>query len=124
MFFPKNTCKITRLTQERDLFGKSKGVEKSWEAKCSVVRLLDGVGKSTVRADSSGSRGFAEEETLVGRLLLLPQADVQNEDIIEVVGRRMRVACVFPRFDVMGKLDHLQVDCVAWASKLTATSTR
>lgn len=69
---------------------------------------------SSVRADSSASRGRAAQETATVRLLFLPKDKLAIDMFVQLVERpdeRFRVVEVYPRFDVFGQLDHYQVDC-------------
>ncbi|OCP21901.1 hypothetical protein BC361_25365 [Ensifer sp. LC54] len=73
----------------------------------SVVRLAASSEKTSVRSDSSASRGqadqmVAESKILTGQLLGV-------DDLIELVGMTLRVVGIHPRFTVSGALDHYEV---------------
>lgn len=116
MFKPNVHCTITRLESKYTLYGEQKE-ERSWRSMCGVVKLRMIDQQTTVRADSSASRGFAEESVADARLMFLPSSDITEGDIIEVDGRKVKVAIVHPRFSVTGRLSHKEVDCTAWQSK-------
>ena len=76
---------------------------------CAVLKLIKSRKPTTVRTDSAGSRGHADEANLDAHLLMLYNDPVDLDDYILVHGMTMRVAEVRPRFDVNGNLDHLEV---------------
>jgi hypothetical protein len=109
MFLPNQSCKLYRRTDKQDVYGNY-----SYKAPVTVpctVTLMDlNVKKTSVRADSSASRGRAEEEIGLARLLF-PASTVVNEgDVVSVDGEVLEVIRLFPRRDVLGRPDHLQVD--------------
>ncbi|WP_155801877.1 hypothetical protein [Magnetospirillum molischianum] len=82
-------------------------------AHVGVVKFDVGADKTSVRSDSSASRGKGDEPQADARLLF-PAWGVQPSvgDIVELQGARLRVQTVNPRLAVLGRLDHWQVDCV------------
>lgn len=112
MITPNVDCII--ITQgQTDVYG-----DRQWDApkasRCVVVRLVDGVQSTTVRADSSASRGFAKEPRSEARLLFPASTAIANGDRIEVQGVSLEVTQVHPRLDVLGTLNHLEVDGKRW----------
>jgi hypothetical protein len=87
---------------------------KSLNAKCGVVKIQARSDPTTVRADSSASRGYAEEGTVDARLLFPPNVALKKGDRVDVLGMSIRVIEVMPRVNLAGKLDHNQVDGVVW----------
>lgn len=81
---------------------------------CDVVKLAARTRKSSVRADSSASRGTAIEETVQSVLLFGPASDIALDDHIEIAGLRLAVSGRHPRFDAAGKLDHYRIEAAAW----------
>lgn len=90
--------------------------EKPFVAYCGVVRLVIGEDKTSVRADSSASRGHADEIITKSRLLFLGTTLVHVDDLVEVDEIKMKVTDIQRRYDVGGRLDHLQVELEYWAS--------
>lgn len=78
------------------------------KVKCSVVKLRTASEKSAVRADSSGSRGAANEGS-ADCLVLMIDNRVELDDAVEVNKIRFRVTDIQPMFDVHGKFDHFEV---------------
>lgn len=69
---------------------------------------------TTVRTDSAGSHGHAEETAADVVLLVKLEARVAPGDMLVISGHKVRVASKHPRYSIAGKLDHYQLDCVAW----------
>jgi hypothetical protein len=114
-FLPNLNCTVTKLGPEPDLYGQSQ-LGKPTPAKCGVIKLDLMAMQTSVRADSSASRGNADEKTVVGRLLFPANTDVGLGDkvVVENVNVGLEVLSVFPRHTVHGKLDHHQVDVGVW----------
>lgn len=81
---------------------------------CSIVNLKVFLEKSSVRADSSGSRGSAQEQIADGVLLFLPSAKVGIDDQILLNGWKLRVIGLEPRFSLAGVLDHYEATVTVW----------
>jgi hypothetical protein len=113
MFQPNTHCAIIRIGGKFNSTGE--GVElPPINAKCAIVKLEVGVVKTSVRVDSSASRGNAWEGEAVARLLFLPNVEMTRGDRIEIHGYKLMVQSMFPRLHVSGAVDHWQVDCVSW----------
>jgi len=113
MLNPTVSCTIERLSKT-DLYGKEKLADPV-ALMCAVVRLSNASEKTSVRADSSASRGTASEITRDCRLLFLPSTSMKFGDKLNIAGMELKVAEIQTRFDMRGKPDHLQVDLNAWA---------
>jgi hypothetical protein len=96
-----------------DLHGQPKFVRQC-DQKAAPVRLVFNNQHTTVRTDSSGSRGHATETTADVVLLLLPHVDVRLDDQIQLLGYKLKVTQVHPRYTVRGKHDHTQIHCDIW----------
>lgn len=115
MFLPNLILNITRKK------GFTEDGEETFydpiQVKGSIINLRNRLDRSSVRADSSASRGRAEQYEADVRLLIVAGADVERDDLVTVdawPGKKYQVSEVFPRFNLQGKIDHLQVDCVIW----------
>lgn len=114
MLTPNLDCWISRqFPDSHDLYGQPVLGSRVRE-RCAVVRLRDEAKHSTVRADSSASRGHAEEFVTSNKILLLAGTIARLDDKLEVLGIQMRVTSVFPRHDVSGRLDHYEVQGELW----------
>ncbi|MCG5512856.1 hypothetical protein [Ectothiorhodospira shaposhnikovii] len=114
MFTPTAFCKVTRILPDYDEFGQNRfGVTRT--SRCGVVKLSVGQTKTSVRADSSASRGAAREEVADAVLLFRHQEQISLGDKIEVAGVTLRTTGIVIRHDVYGRIDHLEVSCQIWA---------
>ncbi len=116
MFRPNVNCTLRRLLDGYDVYGRAQ-LGQPVPMKCGVVKLRDKRQQTTVRADSSGSRGFGEEQVVDVKLLLPKSSEVKAGDVIAVAGMSLEVAVVHQRFAMSGRLDHYEVECIAWQSK-------
>lgn len=78
----------------------------------SPVRLERVIEKTSVRADSSASRGQADQVVVKTKILIDWPWNVGLDDRIEIDGALYRVAMVHKRYNVWGKLDHKECDLV------------
>lgn len=106
-------CSITK-TVGYDVYGKEQ-LGDSYTAKCAVVKLTQVSEATSVRTDSSASRGAGREIIADARLLFPKTTDVGIDDKVEVMGVELKVLSVFPRTTIGGKHDHNQVDLMVWA---------
>jgi hypothetical protein len=113
MFQPNVLCSLTQTAGTTDVFGNAI-YNPSRPAKCGIVKLNVGDQNVTVRADSSASRGAAQEIVADAVLLFPVIYGVKGDDIIDVIGYRLKVTKTFPRHNVNGQLDHIQVEAMIW----------
>lgn len=68
--------------------------------------------KTSVRADSSASRGSADEIATTRTKILIPTFVSVNfgDRFISAEGHRFAVQSVHPRYSVAGRLDHYELD--------------
>lgn len=74
-----------------------------------IVSLGSAIQKTTVRSDSSGSRGAAEETATTGVFLVASTVTARRDDMIEFMGESYRILRAEPRFTSWGKLDHFEI---------------
>lgn len=99
-----------------DIYGMAKFSLRKKE-RCAVVKSILQTEKSSVRADSSGSRGNAREITADLVMLLEPKTTAKHDAIIELHDNLYIVKSMHQRFDIRGKLDHYEVGCSYWSEK-------
>ncbi|MFK3740964.1 hypothetical protein [Massilia sp. TN1-12] len=114
MFKPNLRCRIQLSSGENDVYGQPIP-GRFVNERCAVVKLEISNEKTSVRADSSASRGNAIEEEVVSIILLTNKTKAEKDDIIEVSGVKLRIAARHPRFDVTGRLDHYEIRATMWA---------
>jgi len=78
--------------------------------KFSLVRYDMKAEDSTVRADSSATRGNIKEYKASGRALFPATEKLRIGDILIIDGRVFEAKEVEPRYHVLGHLDHYEVD--------------
>lgn len=115
MFRPNQFC-IIKAVSGYDKFGMTAFGPNKRE-RCAVVKHALSTDKSSVRADSSGSRGNAREITADLIILLSPKTSAQHDAIIEIQNDLFVIKAIEKRFDIRGKLDHYEVLCTYWSDK-------
>lgn len=112
MFIPRRkTGKIFRLLK-KDVYGdkthEKSGVSFGW----APVYVRDKLDDSSVRSDSSASRGRAEEKVADIRILMEPKSMPKNGDNISLDGGlAVEIVRVQERMLFNGKINHWEVDC-------------
>lgn len=109
MFVPNLTGQIASTTGY-DKNGQPAHAD--WR-KCpfAFVNIAVGAEKTSVRADSSASRGSADElVALRAKILVAAFVSVKVGDKFAFEGQSYLVQGVHPRRDTMGRVDHLECD--------------
>lgn len=114
MFKPNIDCKVHRSSGQADVYGQPKPTTVVLE-RCAIINLNMKSLKTTVRADSSASRGAASEEVLDALLLMVKTTKTQIDDVVEVAGVKIRVTKKFPRYSLPGRLDHYEIGGMIWS---------
>jgi hypothetical protein len=125
MFRPNTKCLLLRRRSTRNIFGKTMFATPT-SVPCSVVKLELAAETSSVRADSTASRGAAEQEEAAAVFLFPANMRISINDVINYGSFQIRVTKLIPRNNVAGKLDHIQVEGVikvqaTWARYLSAS---
>ena len=108
------SLRITRqTTSETDLYGQPILGPEVYEM-VAPVKLSFKIQHSTVRVDSAASKGHAYEEVDDVKFLCRPTSTIGVNDVVTLLGRKLRVDSIHPRYRVTGTLDHLEVHCVGW----------
>ncbi len=113
MFIPlRKTGKMFRLIG-KDVHGDKKydttGLNFGW----APVYLRDSTQDSSVRADSSASRGRADENVVDKRIIMEKWQTPQLGDRITLDGGKpMEIKRVHERMDIVGRLHHWELDLV------------
>lgn len=105
MFSPNQTAELmARAGRNRDgeeTYGDPRSIG------ISIVQLARQSVKSSVRSDSSASRGAAEIMTSDGKILTREEPGIDDRIVIRNVP--YRVIGLHPRLTVMGEFDHNEV---------------
>jgi hypothetical protein len=111
---PGRTAATLRKQEGYDLYGQAKlGV--ALVEYVGVVKLEQSAQHTTVRADSSATRGFADEFVTSNKFLLARTTKVSIDDQLTLMGIAIRIKTLTPRFDVWGSLDHFEARGETWA---------
>lgn len=78
--------------------------------RCVVIKLKKIRQATTVRTDSSATRGHADEDIAEARLLFSDKENIALGDYVEVMGHTIRITAIRYRLDACGELDHYEVD--------------
>jgi hypothetical protein len=112
MFIPNTTGLLSRKTGKDQysqiVYGPAVTVP------CAIVHLDAKIEKTPVRADSSASRGNAEEQVSVSKILFPKTVKPADQDKFQISGIALRVMRVEERRDVLGVIDHYEVDLGIW----------
>lgn len=84
------------------------------DIKCRVVHYKKSSIKTSVRADSSASRGRGKELVYDAVILFDKNSNVEIDDRIVIFGEKMKVEVVEPRFNIHGRLDHIEAKLNIW----------
>lgn len=112
LFRPNLDCTVRKRTGTNIYGEEALGVPVA--ARCSVIEMRMGIERSSVRADSSASRGSAREYIGEAKLLFPATADIDLDDQVEVNGFKLRITSFFPRHSLQGVLDHFEVQAGIW----------
>lgn len=99
--------------QGHDLYGQAQ-LKRLPDQMVAPVRLVFDQQHTTVRTDSAATHGSAMEMTATCVLLFKAGTRVTVDDMLVVMGNKLRVIEKHPRYTVAGKLDHWQVKAIAW----------
>lgn len=114
MFIPNTHCRITDMNGRFDVHGNPvPGAIRT--VQCAVVKIAETRVKTSVRTDSSASRGFAHESSVSARLLFLAGEVICEGDLIEFRNYKLKVTGVSPMYSVNGAPDHNQIDAETWS---------
>jgi hypothetical protein len=114
MFRPNQTCIINISSGKTDVYGQPLPARRSKE-RCAVVKLELTNLQTSVRTDSSASRGNAME-VVTNAILLFPKTTIASiDDLIEIAGAKLKIVSKHPRYSVAGDLDHYEIGAVTWS---------
>lgn len=107
-FRPNHTGVLFRKSSRRDIHGRE-NYEPGKPIAISIVHLADKVEQTSVRADSSASRGAADMEVLQAKLLIGPTVKIARGDVIKTRGRLVEIESIHDRIDVCGRPHHQEL---------------
>lgn len=83
----------------------------------SIIRALNLSEKTSVRADTSGTKSFADESLVKGRALIYPCVKPKIDDLLFVGEDQYEIKGVRKVYDMSGQVDHYEVELVIWVSE-------
>jgi len=119
---PRTPCTLSRKTSTFDRYGREQHKLQRRSTKCAIIHMYNETEKTSVRADSSASRGRSDEQVADGRFLLKPSEQVSTGDLLELKVRGgekyvIQINRVFRRPDVEGVIHHIDVEGDIWVSE-------
>lgn len=114
MFYPNLTCTIWPVSDNNEYGEKELGSPR--EAGCAIIYYRDQIGETSVRADSTASRGNARQSEIDVRLLVESHSVLKKGEIVQIHGfdEKLEVDRAFPRHGFGGEIHHYQVDLRIW----------
>jgi hypothetical protein len=106
MFQPNQTAQIQTVAGRN--FDGEEIYSDPTQIQLAIVHLVSAAQRTSVRSDSSASRGQANEMAASGAKFLSKQ-QVGVDDLIIVAAGTFRVLGTHPRFSVFGQLDHYEI---------------
>lgn len=100
---------MRRKSSIKDKYGKATFGAKE-NIQFALVRYDTRSSDTTVRADSSASRGNIRELHTSGRCLVPVAVGPSRGDLIIINGLVFSCMEIEPRYNVLGKLDHYEID--------------
>lgn len=108
MFVPNNYGYWLRKNDRRSITGRET-FEPQRRIPLSVVTLKEDAVRTTVRADSSASRGAAEQLVHDAKVLIPILYSVKIGDVLKVRGLALTISGIHKRYDVFGVHDHNEI---------------
>ncbi len=112
MYIPKQRCVIQKAVGTNVYGQQVPGA--TFKEQCAIVKIVASDEKTSVRSDSSASRGNAHELLYDAVVLVGPRSNARIHDILTVNGYKLEIMTVQPRLDIDGRLDHYQLDLKIW----------
>lgn len=113
LFNPNATCSLLKNTGY-SAYGEQTYSKEPIIEKCAVLNAKRAMKKSSVRADSSASRGNAQETIADFWLILMPDTEAEIDDLVEIHGVRVKIVDLIPRYGLDGSHDHTEAMCQMW----------
>jgi hypothetical protein len=84
--------------------------------RCSVVSLTTRSTKTPVSTVETASHGGAFELEADGMILLSPKTAALIDTVATVASQRVKIAALTQRFDLTGRLDHIEASVIHWSA--------
>lgn len=90
MFTPTTPCTIELMGDSYNLYGRA-GLQAPVDTFCAIDELEEAFVQTSVRADSSGTRSYADEEIIDSKLLFPGDLILTVGSKVTVLGRELKV---------------------------------
>ena len=104
---------ILQKSGGNDVYGQPVPGKKTTE-RGSIVKFPVTDVKSSVRSDSSASRGNAHEFQADAVVLLTANTAAVLHDIMIIRGLTLKISAIHPRYNAQGVLDHFETTLIIW----------
>ncbi len=84
------------------------------DQRCAIVKLKNEMVHTTVRADSSQSRGHGDEFVSNNKVLIQGDTIAALGDQLVILGFKIKITGMHPRLDVSGRIDHHELTGELW----------
>ena len=117
MFIPNTKCQFYKRTGNT-LYGKA-AYAPPVTLPCGIVQLQVKTATTSVRSDTTGSRGAAQDDTAQSKILFPASATLVQGDLVKFNQFQLIVASVQPRLAISGQVDHWEVTLKISTDNLT-----
>ncbi|GAA0353338.1 hypothetical protein L9H26_18750 [Morganella psychrotolerans] len=107
---------IYRKSEKTNMYGEP-ALSFAGKSPVGFVRFIESYDKSSVRADSSASRGKADIDLFDAVIIFPKTANLKIDDVLLIEGVKLEVKRVHNRFGLRGKPGHYEVGADLWVSQ-------
>ncbi|CDL80979.1 hypothetical protein [Xenorhabdus szentirmaii] len=115
-FSRQSTATIYRKSETLSMYGEPK-LFFAGKADVGIVRFIEEYDRTSVRADSSASRGKADMELFDAVIIFPKSSKLKLDDVLLIEGVKLEVKRVHNRFGLRGKEGHFEVGANLWVSQ-------
>lgn len=112
MIFPTLRVQVWKLTGS-DVYGQPRFFRLKDEL-ASPVRMDFTTQHTTIRTDSGGSHGQAQENVATVVILVRPNTAIKADSKLVIGEHTLRVIRITERYAANGPLDHYEIHCEQW----------
>ncbi|MDE9494519.1 hypothetical protein KKJ09_13215 [Xenorhabdus bovienii] len=112
----QSTATIYRKSASLDIYGQA-SLQFAGKSPIGIVRFVQAYDKTSVRADSSASRGKADIALFDAVLIFPKSSKLQIDDVLLVEGVKLEVKSIHNRFGLRCKEGHFEVGANLWVSQ-------
>jgi hypothetical protein len=114
LFRPNNKCQVQHTTGFNE-YGEEV-LQTAATVPCTFLQLRESTAPTPL-GNESASHGAVKEIVASSRILFPAIVDIRMGDKVTAAGLELRVYSINKKFDIKGRLDHQEVELVAWGDK-------